>query len=62
MPAGLRAIRAEMARQYGDALASLDAAEARAAEVAGSLKRTGKLLLLGMGGSHAVGRVVEGIY
>ncbi len=62
VPAGLTTIRAEMARQHRDALASLDGAGARAAEVAASLRRTGRLLLLGMGGSHAVGRVVEGIY
>lgn len=61
-PAGLLAIRAEMARQHADALASIAGAAAPAAEVAASLRRTGRLLLLGMGGSHAVGRVVEPIY
>ena len=33
-----------------------------ATKVAASLKRTGRLLLLGMGGSHAVSRAVEPLY
>jgi fructoselysine-6-P-deglycase FrlB-like protein len=33
-----------------------------AASIAASLKRTRRLLLLGMGGSHAVGRAVEPLY
>lgn len=61
-PAGLLAIRAEMARQHADALASLDAAAGVAAAVAADLRRSGRLLLLGMGGSHAVGRIVEPLY
>lgn len=59
-PAGLMAIDAEMARQHADALASL--AQPLAAQVAGAIRRTGTLLLLGMGGSHAVARVVEPLY
>jgi fructoselysine-6-P-deglycase FrlB-like protein len=61
-PAGLLAIRAEMARQHGDALASLDAAQAVAGQIAADLRKTGRLLLLGMGGSHAVGRIAEPLY
>jgi fructoselysine-6-P-deglycase FrlB-like protein len=33
-----------------------------AANVAASIRKTGRLLLLGMGGSHAVGRAVEPLY
>lgn len=62
LPPGLVAIRSEMARQCADALSSIRAAQDRAAEIAASLKGTGRLLLLGMGGSHAVGRAVEPIY
>ena len=61
-PEGLAAIDREMARQHADALASFEAAADMAAEAAASLKRTGKLLLLGMGGSHAVNRAVEPLY
>jgi fructoselysine-6-P-deglycase FrlB-like protein len=51
-----------MARQHTDALASFEQAGAAAEQIAVSLKRTGRLLLLGMGGSHAVGRAVEPLY
>src|SRR5262245_2391731 len=61
-PAGLVAIDREMARQRADAVASFHSAGEVAAKVAASLRRTGQLLLLGMGGSHAVGRAVEPLY
>ena len=61
-PEGLLAIDREMARQQDDALASFRGNGAMAAKAAASLRRTGKLLLLGMGGSHAVGRAVEPLY
>lgn len=61
-PAGLAAIDREMARQHADALASYETNADMAAKAAASLKRTGKLLLLGMGGSHAVNRAVEPLY
>ncbi|ULR44880.1 aminotransferase [Rhizobium sp. K102] len=61
-PAGLAAIEREMARQHGDALASYEAAAPMAVRAAASLKKTGRLLLLGMGGSHAVNRAVEPLY
>lgn len=61
-PVGLVAIDREMARQHDDALASYENAKAVAETVAVSLRKTGKLLLLGMGGSHAVGRAVEPLY
>ena len=61
-PEGLQAIDREMARQHADALASFRNNGEMAEKAAASLKRTGKLLLLGMGGSHAVGRAVEPLY
>lgn len=61
-PEGLLAIDREMARQQDDALASFRSNNDMAARAAASLKRTKKLLLLGMGGSHAVGRAVEPLY
>lgn len=61
-PKGLQDIDSEMARQRGDAIASFESARAGAQALAASLKRTGSLLLLGMGGSHAVSRAVEPLY
>jgi fructoselysine-6-P-deglycase FrlB-like protein len=61
-PAGLQAIDREMARQHADALASYADNAEMAARVAASLTATKKLLLLGMGGSHAVSRAVEPLY
>jgi fructoselysine-6-P-deglycase FrlB-like protein len=61
-PAGLIAIRQEMARQHADALASFEAVQDSAAQVAETLRRNGRLLMLGMGASHAVGRAVEPLY
>lgn len=61
-PAGLIAIEDEMAHQHADALATFMAAAPLAENIAASLRRTGRLLLLGMGGSHAVGRAVEPLY
>ena len=60
--AGLAAIEAEMARQAADAVASVGTAGARAAEIAATLRKTPRLLLLGMGASHAAGRIVEPLY
>lgn len=61
-PAGLLAIDREMARQHADAITSYEGARDMAGKAAASLKRTRKVLLLGMGGSHAVNRAVEPIY
>ena len=61
-PAGLIAIEHEMARQNADSLASYEAAKPVAHRIAEALRATGRLLLLGMGGSHAVGRAVEPLY
>lgn len=61
-PIGLIAIDHEMARQHADATASFEANVELAKRIAASLRTTGRLLLLGMGGSHAVGRAVEPLY
>ena len=61
-PSGLELIEVERARQHRDALASFEGAAAPAARVAESLRRTGRLLLIGMGGSHFVARVAEPAY
>lgn len=61
-PAGLIAIENEMAHQHADAFATFMAAAPLAENIAASLRRTGRLLLLGMGGSHAVGHAVEPLY
>lgn len=56
---GLLAIDREMARQHDDALASFDAAADLAARIADALRLRRRAILLGMGGSHAVNRMVE---
>ncbi|NKC04833.1 SIS domain-containing protein [Brucella haematophila] len=61
-PEGLVAIDKEMARQFADALISFENNREQAEKIARSLRKTGKLLLLGMGGSHAVSRAVEPLY
>ncbi|CDX28381.1 Sugar isomerase (SIS) [Mesorhizobium plurifarium] len=61
-PAGLVAIDREMARQHQDALASFENNQEAAAKVAASIRKTGRLVLLGMGASHAVARAVEPLY
>ncbi len=61
-PAGLVAIDREMARQHEDALASFENNQGAAAKVAASIRKTGRLVLLGMGASHAVARAVEPLY
>jgi fructoselysine-6-P-deglycase FrlB-like protein len=62
MPPGQAAILAEMARQHADALATLETARPAAEAVAASLRRTGRLTLLGMGGSHWVNRTAATLY
>jgi len=61
-PAGLVAIDREMARQHEDALASFESNRETAAKVAASIRKNGRLVLLGMGASHAVARAVEPLY
>src|SRR4051794_4707878 len=59
---GLAMIRAEMARQHDDALASYRSARPAARAVAASIARTGRLTLLAMGGSHWVNRAAAILY
>jgi fructoselysine-6-P-deglycase FrlB-like protein len=61
-PKGLVAIEAEMARQAEDAIASFAQVGPVAVDLAQSLRRTGRLVMLGMGASHAVNRAVEPLY
>jgi fructoselysine-6-P-deglycase FrlB-like protein len=59
---GLLALHAEMARQHTDARQSYDGNGAVAAKIAGALRANRALVLLGMGASHAVNRMVEPTY
>jgi fructoselysine-6-P-deglycase FrlB-like protein len=59
---GLQLMRAEMARECADALATMDSNRPAAAAVAESLRRTGRLVLYAMGGSHYVNAVAEPLY
>ncbi len=61
-PVGLLAIDREMARQHSDALASYEQAKVQAQALADAIRRSGRLVMLGMGGSHAVARTVEPLY
>ena len=56
------AIEKEMARQADDALASFAGAGDTAAAAADAIAASGRLLMLGMGASHAVARIVEPLY
>ncbi len=56
------AIEKEMARQADDAIASFGSAPDRAVAVAEAITSSGRLLMLGMGASHAVARMVEPLY
>ena len=55
---GLMAIDNEMARQHDDALASYEAAAGLATRIAEAFRSRRRVLLLGMGGSHAVNRMI----
>ena len=57
--AGLTAIEKEMARQGGDAFIAM---REEAGTLAAAIRSTGRLLILGMGASHAAGRLVEPFY
>ena len=59
---GLELLEAEMARQHADALASMRANAEMAARIAASIRRTGRLLMIGMGASHYANRIVEPLY
>lgn len=59
---GLAALRFEMSKQHADSLDSYRSNAEVAKKVAASLRRTGRLILLGMGGSQAVNRMAEPDY
>ena len=61
-PEKLQPLYDEMARQMRDSRASIAENATRAAEIAAMIRADGRLVLLGMGGSHAVGRVLEPCY
>lgn len=61
-PGGLRLIEAEQARQHAEALASLAANAEMARRIAGRIRETGRLVLLGMGASHWAGRIALPLY
>lgn len=56
---GLLAIDREMVRQHADSLASFEASAELAARIAAALRQRKRLVLLGIGGSHAVNRMAE---
>jgi fructoselysine-6-P-deglycase FrlB-like protein len=62
VPDGRAQIAAEMARQHNDAVASFAQNAELAAKIAASIRYTGCLLLLGMGGSHWVNRTAMFLY
>ncbi|MDH5556981.1 MAG: hypothetical protein OEZ03_06490 [Alphaproteobacteria bacterium] len=59
---GIEMIRAEMRQQHVDAVASLNAAARLAGRVAAPIRRTGRLVPIGMGGSHCINRTAEALY
>jgi fructoselysine-6-P-deglycase FrlB-like protein len=61
-PSGLVAIDREMAKQHKDSLDTFDAVREVASRAASAIRSNGELILLGMGGSHAVNRIVQPLY
>ncbi|ETX12824.1 hypothetical protein OCH239_16970 [Roseivivax halodurans JCM 10272] len=59
---GLEILAAETGRQHTDALAAFHAQQGRAEDIAGDIRRIGRLDLLGVGGSHWVNRMAEPAY
>lgn len=59
---GLAQLNAETARQFDDALATWQTSTPAAVEAAAAIRNTGRLLLLGMGGSHWINRAAEPFY
>jgi fructoselysine-6-P-deglycase FrlB-like protein len=59
---GRELLELEMARQHADALASMRGNADVAARVAESVRRTGRLLMIGMGASHYANRIAEPLY
>ncbi|KAA8613211.1 SIS domain-containing protein [Salipiger aestuarii] len=61
-PEKLQPLYDEMARQMRDSRDSIAGNADRAAQIADTIRANGRLVLLGMGGSHAVGRILEPCY
>lgn len=61
-PTGLDLLTSEMSRQYADARETLTACDAAAQAAARHIRARGRLMLLGMGGSHWVNRIAEPHY
>jgi len=59
---GLDILNAELARQHGDALETYRSQAEAAAELAGEIRRVGRVDLLAVGGSHWVNRMAEPAY
>jgi fructoselysine-6-P-deglycase FrlB-like protein len=60
--AALEILNAERARQRGDAIASFAASRRMAAEIAAAIRDFPRLVMVGMGGSHFINRIVEPLY
>jgi fructoselysine-6-P-deglycase FrlB-like protein len=59
---GLDLLTSEMSRQYADARKTLATCDAAAQAAARQIRAKGRLMLLGMGGSHWVNRIAEPQY
>lgn len=59
---GYEQLAAETGRQFADARATWDAVRAPATEHAARIRESGRLVLLGMGGSHWINRAAEPHY
>ncbi|HBG97477.1 MAG TPA: aminotransferase [Rhodobacteraceae bacterium] len=62
MSPGIEAMRREMARQHADARATLADAADMAGRVAAAIRARGRLVLIGMGGSHWINRAAAPFY
>lgn len=62
MSKGIEQLRAEMARQFDDATNSFVPIAPIVGEIAGKIRARGRLVLLGMGGSHWINRAAAPYY
>ena len=62
METGLDIINTELGRQFGDAAETFDTQSEAARSAANDIRKTGRLHLLGIGGSHWVNRLAEPFY
>ncbi|MPQ96093.1 SIS domain-containing protein [Thioclava sp. JE_KL1] len=59
---GLEQLQSETSRQFADARATWETCHPACAQAAEEIRATGRLLLLGMGGSHWINRAAEPFY